>query len=256
MPQKRLSMRKIKEVLRLRFDLGLHQDQIARSCSIGQATVHRYLERAKAKNLGWPLPDDIDDRRLNELLFPARPLWPHAKLRSGLDFGQIHSQLQTHKHLTLQLLWEEYRETEPSGYGYSRFCELYQRWNRSRDVVLRHDHKAGEKTFVDWAGDTVPIHDRQTGETTAASIFVAVLGASTYTFARAALSQDLANWIDCHVRTFEFFQGVTKLLVPDNPRTGVTRACRYEPDLNRTYHEMAQHYRIAVLPARPYKPRD
>lgn len=256
MPQKRLSMRKIKEVLRLRFDLGLNQDQIARSCSIGQATVHRYLERATANNLGWPLPDDIDDRRLNELLFPARPLWPQSRLRPGLDFGQIHSQLQTHKHLTLQLLWEEYRETEPSGYGYSRFCELYQRWNRSRDVVLRHDHKAGEKTFVDWAGDTVPIHDRQTGETTAASIFVAVLGASTYTFARAALSQDLANWIDCHVRAFEFFQGVTKLLVPDNPRTGVTRACRYEPDLNRTYHEMAQHYRIAVLPARPYKPRD
>lgn len=256
MPQKRLSMRKIKEVLRLRFDLGLNQDQIARSCSIGQATVHRYLERATANNLGWPLPDDIDDRQLNELLFPTRPLWPQSRLRPGLDFGQIHSQLQTHKHLTLQLLWEEYRETEPSGYGYSRFCELYQRWNRSRDVVLRHDHKAGEKTFVDWAGDTVPIHDRQTGETTAASIFVAVLGASTYTFARAALSQDLANWIDCHVRAFEFFQGVTKLLVPDNPRTGVTRACRYEPDLNRTYHEMAQHYRIAVLPARPYKPRD
>ena len=110
--------------------------------------------------------------------------------------------------------------------------------------------------FVDWAGDTIPIHDRETGEVTPASIFVAVLGASTYTFARAALSQDLANWIDCHVRAFEFFQGVTKLIVPDNPRTGVNRACRYEPDLNRTYHEMAQHYGVAVMPARPYKPRD
>jgi transposase len=249
-------MRKIKEVLRLRFGLGLHQDQIARSCSIGQATVHRYLERAAAAQLGWPLPDDIDDRRLNELLFPARPLWPPTQVRPGLDFAQLHSQLQTHKHLTLQLLWEEYRETHPDGYGYSRFCELYQRWNRSRDVVLRHDHKAGEKTFVDWAGDTVPLHDRQTGTATPAAIFVAVLGASTYTFARAALSQDLSNWIDCHVRAFEFFQGVTRLLVPDNPRTGVTRACRYEPDLNRTYQEMAQHYNIAVLPARPYKPRD
>ena len=129
-------MRKIKEVLRLRFDLGLNQDQIARSCSIGQATVHRYLDRAAAHNLGWPLPDDVDDRRLNELLFPARPLWPQSKLRLSLDFGQIHSQLQTHKHLTLQLLWEEYRETQPSGYGYSRFCELYQRWNRSRDACL------------------------------------------------------------------------------------------------------------------------
>ena len=142
------------------------------------------------------------------------------------------------------------------GYSYSRFCELYQRWNRNQDVVLRQEHHAGEKTFVDWAGDTVPIHDRESGETAPASIFVAVLGASTYTFARAALGQGLANWIDCHVRAFDFFQGTTKLLVPDNPRTGVTRACRYEPDLNRTYHEMAQHYGIAVLPARPRKPRD
>ncbi|MGI8405006.1 MAG: IS21 family transposase [Thermomicrobiales bacterium] len=249
-------MRKIKEVLRLRFGLGLHQDQIARSCSIGQATVHRYLERAAAAKLSWPLPESLDDRRLDELLFPARPLAAATPFRSVLDFAQLHGQLQAHKHLTLQLLWEEYRETQPGGYGYSRFCELYQRWNRTRDVVLRHHHIPGEKTFVDWAGDSVPIHDRERGETTPASIFVAVLGASTYTFAHAAPSQNLANWIDCHVRAFEFFEGTTKLLVPDNPRTGVTRACRYEPDLNRTYHEMAQHYGIAVLPARPYKPRD
>jgi transposase len=143
-------MRKIKEVLRLRFDLGLHQDQIARSCSIGQATVHRYLERAKANNLGWPLPDDIDDRRLNELLFPARPLWPHAKLRSGLDFGQIHSQLQTHKHLTLQLLWEEYRETEPSGYGYSRYvvAEIMLRDDLKAMTEARHRSRARNITFI------------------------------------------------------------------------------------------------------------
>jgi transposase len=249
-------MRKIKEVLRLRFGLGLHQDQIARSCSIGQATVHRYLEKAAAAKVTWPLPEDLDDRRLDELLFPKRPLRTPSQPRPGLDFAQLHTQMQTHKHLTLQLLWEEYRETQPDGYGYSRFCELYQRWHRNRDVVLRHDHNPGEKTFVDWAGDTVRIYDRESGDATPASIFVAVLGASTYTFARAALSQDLASWIDCHVRAFEFFQGVTRLLVPDNPRTGVTRACRYEPDLNRTYHEMAQHYGIAVLPARPYKPRD
>jgi transposase len=247
-------MRKIKEVLRLRFGLGLGQEQIARSCSIGQATVHRYLERAAAIGLGWPLADDCDDQRLNELLFPTRPVWPLPQ-RPGVDFSQIHTQLQTHRHLTLQLVWEEYREGHPNGYSYSRFCELYQRWNRNQDVVLRQEHRAGEKTFVDWAGDTVPIHDRENGETAPASIFVAVLGASTYTFARAALGQGLANWIDCHVRAFDFFQGTTKLLVPDNPRTGVTRACRYEPDLNRTYHEMAQHYGIAVLPGRPRKPQ-
>lgn len=249
-------MRKIKEVLRLRLGLSLGQEQIARSCSIGQATVHRYLERAAALGLGWPLPEDCDDQRLNELLFPTRPVWPPEPRRPGVDFRQIHLQLQTHRHLTLQLVWEEYREAHPDGYGYSRFCELYQRWNRNHDVVLRQEHRAGEKTFVDWAGDSVPIHDRVTGEAKPASIFVAVLGASTYTYARAALGQGLANWIDCHVRAFDFFQGTTKLLVPDNPRTGVTRACRYEPDLNRTYHEMAQHYGIAVLPARPRKPRD
>jgi transposase len=249
-------MRKIKEVLRLRFGLGLHQDQIARSCSIGQATVHRYLEKAAAAKLVWPLPDDLDEQRLDELLFPARPLRTVPQSRPGIDFAQLHSQLETHKHLTLQLLWEEYRETHPGGYGYSRFCELYQRWNRTRDVVLRHDHKPGEKTFVDWAGDTVSIYDRESGDATPASIFVAVLGASTYTFARAANGQGLAQWIDCHVHAFEFFGGTTTLLIPDNPRTGVTRACRYEPDLNRTYHEMAQHYGIAVMPARPRKPRD
>src|SRR5450631_2695890 len=192
-------MRKIREVLRLRLSLGLGQEQIARSCSISQATVHRYLERAAATGLGWPLPEDCDEQRLNELLFPTRPAWPASPQRAVVDFSQIQAQLRTHKHLTLQLVWEEYREAQPDGYGYSRFCELYQRWHRNQDVVLRQEHRAGEKTFVDWAGDSVPIHDRQSGETAPASIFVAVLGASTYTFARAALSQGLANWIDCHV---------------------------------------------------------
>jgi transposase len=242
--------------MRLRFGLNLGQDQIARSCSIGQATVHRYLERAAAAGLTWPLPDECDDRRLNELLFPTRPDYPPSVPRPGLDFADVHRQLQANRHVTLQLLWEEYREARRDGYGYSRFCELYQRWNRNRNVTLRQDHKAGEKMFVDWAGPTVPIQDRKTGDTAPASLFVAVLGASTYTFAHAALGQHLANWIDCHIRAFEFIHGTPKLIVPDNPRTGVDRACRYEPDLNRTYHEMSEHYGVAIMPARPYKPRD
>jgi len=168
----------------------------------------------------------------------------------------VQRQLQTHKHLTLQLIWEEYRETQPDGYGYSRFCELYDRWSRNQDVVLRQEHRAGEKMFVDWAGDTIPIHDRRISEIIPASLFVAVLGASTYTFARATLSQDLGNWVDSHVAAFEYFQGVPKLVIPDNPRTGVDRACRYEPDLNRTYLDMATHYAVAVMPTRPRKPRD
>jgi transposase len=249
-------MRKIKDVLRLRFGMNLGQDQIARSCSISQATVHRYLERAESAGLTWPLPEDHDDRRLNELLFPTRPDYPASVPRPGLDFTEVHRQMQANRFVTLQLLWEEYREKQSGGYGYSRFCELYQRWNRNRNVTLRQDHRAGEKLFVDWAGPTVPIHDSRTGETEPASLFVAVLGASTYTFAYAARGQHLANWIDCHVRAFEFIGGTTKLIVPDNPRTGVDRACRYEPDLNRTYSEMAEHYGTAIMPARPYKPRD
>ena len=249
-------MRKIREVLRLRFGVGLQQDEIAHSCSIGQATVHRYLHRAATAGVTWPLPDDWDDRRLDELLFPSRPDRKRSQPRPVVDFAELHRQLITHKHVTLQLLWEEYRENHPDGYGYSRFCELFQRWNRNQDVVLRQEHRAGEKMFVDWAGPTVPIFDCRTGEAEPASLFVAVLGASTYTFAWAALNQTLPNWIDCHLRAFEHFSGVTKLIVPDNPRTGVDRACRYEPDLNRTYHEMSQHYGTAVMPARPRKPRD
>jgi transposase len=257
MPQKALSMRKIREVLRLRYDLGLRQDEIASSCSISQPSVHRYLERASAAGLTWPLPEDCDDRRLNELLFSSAPEGMGRRpIRAPLDLAAIHHQLQSNKHVTLQLLWEEYREGRPDGYRYSHFCDLYRRWRRKQDVVLRQDHRAGEKTFVDWAGDTIPIYDRVTGEAQPASLFVAALGASSYTFAHATLSQDLFNWIRCHILAFEFFQGSTKLVVPDNPRTGVTRACRYEPDLNRTYLEMAQFYGVAIMPARPYKARD
>jgi len=249
-------MRQIKEVLRLRYDLGLLQSEIARSCSISQSSVNRYLERASAAGLSWPLPEDCDDRRLNELLFPAEPTGGRPVVRAPLDCVAIHQQLQGSKYVTLQLLWEEYRQSQPEGYGYSRFCELYQRWWRKQDLVLRQDHRAGEKTFVDWAGATIPIYDRETGEVRAASLFVAVLGASSYTFAHATLGQDLPNWIECHILAFEFFQGTSQLIVPDHPRTGVTRACRYEPDLNRTYLEMAQFYHLAIMPARPYKARD
>lgn len=249
-------MRKVKEVLRLRFGLGLLQNQIARSCSISQSSVHRYIEKAATAGLTWPLPEDLDDQRLEAMLFPAPVSRPSRIGRSLPDFADVRRQLQTHKHLTLQLIWEEYRQSQPDAYGYSRFCELYDRWGRNQDVVLRQEHHAGEKMFVDWAGDTIPLYDKRTTEITPASLFVATLGASTYTFARATLSQDLGNWVESHVAAFEYYQGTPKLIVPDNPRTGVDRACRYEPDLNRTYHEMATHYGVAVMPARPRKPRD
>jgi transposase len=211
-------MRKIKEVLRLRA-LGLNQHQIARSCSIAQSTVHEYGKAAEAAGIGWPLPPDWDDRRLEEVLFPAHPETViHRQARP--DFHAIRQELQSHKHLTLQLVWEEYRQNHPDGYGYSRFCDLYRKWLRCQDVVLRQQHRAGEKLFVDWAGDTIAIHDPH-GAPEQASVFVAVLGASSYTFAKATPSQELPYWIGAHVEALEFFGGVPAMVVPDNCRTGV-----------------------------------
>jgi len=249
-------MRKFNEVLRLRFELGLSQDQIARSCSISQASVSNCLKRARAAGVSWPLPEGWDEARLEEALFghPLRRL--DRTQRPTPDFARLHQELQSHPHLTLQLLWEEYRQNHPDGYGYSRFCELYLRWRRHLEVVLRHEHKAGEKLFVDYAGDTIPIHDPKGGPDRPASVFVAVLGASNYTYAEATWSQGLEDWLGAHVRAFEFLGAVPKLVVPDNARTGVSRACRYEPDLNPAYQEMARHYGVGVVPTRPYKPRD
>src|SRR5215469_2043297 len=251
-------MRKIKEVMRLRFELQLGYQQIGRSCAIAVSTVHKYLKRAEAAGLSWPLPEGWDEARVEEAVFPASPppVQEQPPARTLPDFVAIHEQLRTHRHLTLQLLWEEYRQANPDGYRYSRFCELYQRWRRKQDVVLRQEHKAGEKLFVDWAGTTIPIHDPRGGPTQQAHLFVAVLGASSYTYAEATPDEQLASWIGAHIHAFEFYQGVPKLVVPDNTKTGVTKACRYDPDLNPTYEEMAMHYGVGVVPARPYKPRD
>jgi transposase len=255
-PQERVSVRKIRELLRLRYDLKLGQVQIARSCNLGQSTVFRYLKRFEESGLSWPLPESCNDRVLEELLF-ARAARGVPGTRAPIEFAALKRQLQTHRHVSLQLLWEEYRASQPDGYQYSYFCELYRQWKSTQQLSLRQEHRAGEKMFVDWAGATVPLYDAGTGEVVGrASIFVAALGASSYTFAFAAQQQDLHSWIDCHVRAFEFFTGCPVLVIPDNPRTAVNRACRYEPDLNRTYLEMAQHYGVAVLPARPRKPRD
>jgi transposase len=247
-------MRKIKEVLRL-HSLGLAQRQIARSCSIGQSTVSEYLKAAQAAGLKWGEIDDWNDARVGAALLPGRPEPPRSRLPEP-DYSGIHAELQKHKHLTLQLVWEEYRGVHPNGYGYSRFCELYQRWRRAQEVVLRQEHRAGEKLFVDYAGKTLAIQDPATGERREAQLFVAVVGASSYTFAEATWTQGLADWIGSHIRAFEFFGGVTEIVVPDNLKSGVTKACRYEPGVNVTYEEMAGHYGVAVVPARPRKPRD
>ena len=256
MPAERLSMRKIKEVLRLKFGLGFANRQIARSCSINHSTVADYLYRAKAAGLGqWPLPDGLDEEGLEKRLFPtvaSRPEQP----RAVPNWPAIHEDLHGHKHVTLQLVWQEYKQSNPDGYQYSRFCWLYQQWANKLDLVLRQEHRAGEKLFVDYAGDTVPIVDSKTGTIQKASIFVAVLGASNYTYAEATGNQELGSWIRLHVRALEFLGGAPSMLVPDNCRTAVRHPCRYEPDLNPTYQEMAAHYGMAVIPARVRKPRD
>lgn len=249
-------MRKIKEVLRLKYELGLGQRQIARSCSIGLGTVNEYLARADTAGIRWPLPDGWDEEQVEAALYGPEPVRSRQVERPSPDFVVLQEQRQKNKSVTLQLLWEEYRAANPDGYQYSRFCYLYQRWRGAQDIVLRQEYKAGERLFVDWAGPTIPIYSRTSDEIRQAHLFVAVLGASSYTYAEATADEQMINWLTAHMNAFEFFGGLARLIIPDNTRTGVTRACRYDPDLNPTYQQMAMHYGIGVVPARPYKPRD
>ncbi|MFH1123066.1 MAG: IS21 family transposase [Pseudomonadota bacterium] len=249
-----LSMRKIKEVLRLCWGNGLSARQAAKSLGVSRTTIREYLDRAEKAGLSWPLSEDTDETSLENLLFPSTiPL--SVEKRDMPPFEYIHTELKR-KSVTLQLLWQEYRANNPEGYQYSQFCLRYRAWLKTLDVTLRQDYKAGEKLFVDFAGDTIPIHDPATGAVTPAYLFVATLGASNYTYAEAVLSEDLPSWISLHVHAFEFFSAVPMITVPDNPRVGVTHPCRYEPDLNPTYQDMAVHYGTTVIPARVAKPRD
>ena len=247
-------MRKIKEVLRLKWGKGMSNRKIATSSGIGRPTVSEYLRRATEAGLSWPLPADLDDARLERLLFPPLPDLP-AQAHGIPDWPHIHKELR-HQGVTLFLLWQEYRQGHPDGYQYSWFCDHYRAWQGKLDVVMRQVHRAGEKTFIDYCGPTVEILCRQTGEVRRAQVFVAVLGASSYTFAEATWTQSLPDWIASHQRAFRFFNGVTELQIPDNLLAGVTDANRYTPVINATYAEMAAHYQTAVLPARPRKPKD
>jgi transposase len=258
MPGWRISMRKIRELLRLRFEQGFTNRQIARSCNISRPSVAHYLARAAAAGIAWPLSEDQDEAVLEGLLFPlptvGRPIGP-AKDRPEPDMPYIHKELRN-KHVTLQLLWHEYKDNHPNGLQYSQFCDHYRRWAQKLSVTMRQEYKAGDKLFIDYAGPTIGIINAVTGETKPAYLFVAVLGASNYTYVEAAFSQDLASWIGSHVRALNFIGGVPACLVPDNLKSGVTKACRYEPDINPTYQALASHYGTAVMPARPRRPRD
>ena len=246
-------MRKIRELLRLCLGEGRGIRQAAASLEMPFTTVSDHLRRAKAAGLTWPLSDGLDDD-LEAMLFPARP---SADLERPMpEWKKIHVELRR-PHVTLMLLWIEYRETHPDGYAYSQFCELCRRFRRSVDLVMRQEHKAGEKLFVDFPGARIPIYDEASGEMVfEAELFVAALGASSYLYAEAIRSQELLYFVTAHVHTFEALGGVPEICVCDNLRSGVTRPHRYEPDVNATYAEMAAHYGVTIIPARSYKPRD
>ncbi|MCP4204977.1 MAG: IS21 family transposase, partial [bacterium] len=246
-------MRKTREILRLLWHLRFGVRKTARACQRSHATVVEYRTRAEEAGLDWAQVEAMDEVSLERHLFPATA-WPPQ--RPLPDWSEIYVE---HKKpgVTLQLLWDEYKaEYGEDGYQYSRFCELYGQWRGRLDLSMRQQHKAGEKLFVDYCGQTVPITDPATGETHQAEIFVAVLGASNYTYAEATRSQKLPDWIGSHVRTFEFLGGVSELVIPDNLKSAVDKPCRYEPDVNRTYQDLATHYSTAVLPARVRKPKD
>ncbi len=250
----RIPMRKLREVLRLRLDAGLSARAIAGSCRLSVSTVSGYLGRIAVAKLTWPLPPELDDDgALTRLLFPAED--HPVRSRPEPDWVAIHCELRR-PHVTKLLVWQEYREREPDGYQYSQFCARYATWARSLPLTLRQTHRAGAKGFVDFSGDGHAIVDPATGESRTAVLFVLVLGASNFTYVEPVLRQDLATWIACHVNAFAYFGGVPAALVPDNTKTGVTRPDYYDPELNPTYAELAEHYGTAILPARPYKPRD
>ena len=254
MPAERLSMRKVREVLRLKYASGVSARVISRSLGVARTTVAEYIRRAAVIGITWPIAAELDDTALERKLFaPAGYNPAHAKPLP--DWHRIHTELRR-RGVTLALLWEEYRAGAVDGYGYSRFCDLYGEWRRGITATMRQTHAAGEKLFVDFAGDTVPVFDALTGEARACKVFVAVLGASNYTYAEARFSEALPEWICAHVNTFAFLGGVPKSIVCDNLKAGVTAASRYEPAINRTYQDLASHYGTTIIPARPRKPRD
>lgn len=246
-------MRKIVEVLRLAHEGGRSHREIARAVGASPTTVGEILRRARQCGLCYPLPAGMSEAALEAQLYAPAP--PSSRTRPEPDWPAVHREL-ARKGVTLDLLWQEYKAEHPDGYRYSGFCEHYRRWVGRLSVSLRQTHAPGEKLFIDYAGQTVAVVDPMTGEIRQAAIFVAVLGASNYTYCEATWSQSLPDWIGSHVRAFEHFQGVTAVLVPDNLKSGVTTACFYEPELNPTYRDLARHYATAVLPARPRRPKD
>ncbi len=255
MPTKRLSMRQLRTILRLRLQAKLSLRQIKTSLRLSLGVVQKICSKAQHLKLDWTAIDLLEDQQLANQFYPTADT-RQSKAFELPDWSEVYKELK-HKGITKQLLWEEYSQQYPNrSYSYPQYCILYQKWLKKQKRSMRQQHKAGEKLFVDYAGKTMPIIDKNTGEIQFSQIFVAVMGASNYTYAEATWSQKLPDWINSHIRTFEFMQGISTLLIPDNLRSGVSQACRYDPDINPAYQQMAAHYGIAIIPARPRKPKD
>jgi transposase len=254
MPTGRLNMRRIRDVLRLKFSQGLSERAIATSLGLGKGSVGAYLQRARDAGLSWPLPDELDDDGLELLLFPT-PSTVAGDERPVPNWATIDKELRK-RNVTRMLLWQEYRERHPDGFGYTWFCTHFDAWKGRVRPSMRQTHVGGEKVFVDFSGDTIDIIDPDTGEIHGAKLFVAAMGASSYTYAEAVASEGLEDWIGAHTRMFDYLGGVPNAVVPDNLKSAVIKPDRHDPGLNRTYAEMAEHYGTAIIPARPYKPKD
>jgi len=246
-------MRKIHDVLRLSA-AGMSKRKIAASLGVSATAAGECLRRARRAGFTWPLPEGLTDEALELRLYPP-PTAAATDRRPQPNWAVVHRELRR-PGVTLQLLWEEHRAVHPDGYGYSRFCELYRAWEARLSPTMRQSHVAGERLFVDYAGTTLEVIDASTGEVRTAQLFVAALGASSYTYAEATWTQGLSDWIGSHTRAFAFIGGAPAMVVSDNLRSGITKACFYEPAVNRTYAEMAAHYNTAIVPARPYRARD
>ena len=248
MPAERVSMRKIREALRLTHALGMSRRLVGEATGIGKTAVGEYVRRAAVAGLSWPIPDEIDDAELERRLFPPAAAGSSAA-RTDPDWSHIHTEMKR-RGVTLALLWQEYRGEHAQGYAYSWFCERYSDWRKRITPTMRQTHVAGEKLFVDWAGDAIAVFDPITGAEHGARIFVAALGASNYTYAEARWTETLPDWIGAHVNALSAIGGVPKAAVCDNLKAGITKPSRYEPGINRTYQDMGDHYGFVVLPTR------
>ncbi len=253
MPRKRVSMRKIREVLRLKWSQGLSDRRVARSCKVSKSSISDYVRRAKAAGLSWPLPTELDDEQLETKLFAEEKREKLQKPKP--DWAVIHKELKR-KGVSKFLLWQEYRLEHSNGLAYSTFNQQYRDWCQEQNLSMRQHHRAGEQLYVDYAGMTIDITDAATGEVKAAQVFVAALGASNYTYTEATWTQGSEDWIGSHCRMLSFLGGVPEIIVPDNLKSGVTKASHYEPDINKTYLDFAEHYDVAIIPTRVRKPKD